>query len=141
MSHTTCQKQVMITARHSEGATYNSAQGLNATLFCYGQTGSGKTYTMSHVIRLSAKDIFKAIDEEPDREFLLKLSAVEIYNEKVRDLLTEGNDKQNLNLIEDPQRGVMVEGCTDEGLEGVKQLEDLLVQIESRRTVSFISNS
>lgn len=114
-------------------------QGLNASLFCYGQTGSGKTYTMSHVIRLSAKDIFKAIDEEPDREFLLKLTAVEIYNEKVRDLLIEGNEKQNLNLVEDAQRGVVVEGCTDLGLESVDQLEDLLVQIESRRTVSHFS--
>lgn len=92
---------------------------------------------MSNVIRLAAKDIFMAIDEQPEREFLLKLTAVEIYNEKVRDLLTEGSEKQNLNLIEDSQRGVVVEGCADVGLQSASQLSELLVQIESKRTVSL----
>ena len=110
-------------------------QGLNATLFVYGQTGSGKTYTMQQIVRLAAMDIFEAIQELPDREFLLKLTAVEIYNEKVRDLLAESADKQNLSLVEDTERGVVAEGSTDVSLETVDQLGKLLKTIEARRTV------
>jgi len=39
---------------------------------------------MNHVVRSAAGDIFEAIDQAPDREFLLRLTAVEIYNEKVQ---------------------------------------------------------
>jgi hypothetical protein len=112
-------------------------QGLNATLFVYGQTGSGKTFTMNHVVRSAAADIFEAIDQAPDREFLLRLTAVEIYNEKVRDLLAEHGDRQNLSLVEDPERGVVAEGCTDVGLESSDQLSNLLKKFEARRTVSL----
>ena len=87
-------------------------------------------------MRMAAGDIFEAIDQAPEREFLLKLTAVEIYNEKVRDLLIENGDRQNLNLIEDPERGVVADGCTDIGLGSSEQLASLLKQIEARRTVS-----
>ena len=86
-------------------------------------------------MRMAAGDIFEAIEQAPEREFLLKLTAVEIYNEKVRDLLIENGDRQNLNLIEDPERGVVADGCTDIGLGSSDQLASLLKQIEARRTV------
>lgn len=54
------------------------------------QTGSGKTYTMRSMIKQGAADIFRYIDQTPDREFLLRISAVEIYNEKVSSLCTAG---------------------------------------------------
>ena len=91
---------------------------------------------MNHIVRMAATNIFEAIDQAPDREFLLKLTAVEIYNEKVRDLLIENVERQNLNLIEDPERGVVADGCTDIGLGSSDQLASLLKQIEARRTVN-----
>ena len=91
---------------------------------------------MNHIVRIAAQDIFEAIEQTPDREFLLKLTAVEIYNEKVRDLLIENAERQNLNLIEDPERGVVADGCTDVGLGSSEQLAALLKQVEARRTVS-----
>ena len=56
---------------------------------------------------------------------------------QVRDLLAEqGGERQNLGLVEDPERGLVAEGSTDVGLESSDQLSNLLKKIEARRTVS-----
>jgi centromeric protein E len=65
----------------------STLEGFNATIFTYGQTSSGKTFTMTGtkeepgVIPLSIKDIFEIIEKTTDREFLLRVSYLEIYNE------------------------------------------------------------
>ena len=55
--------------------------GVNGTLFAYGQTGSGKTFTIKAVMDAATAEVFECIKATPGREFLLRLSAVEIYNE------------------------------------------------------------
>lgn len=53
-------------------------EGFNLTIFAYGQTSSGKTYTMigteksSGIIQLSVNDVFRYIDEHPERQFLIR---------------------------------------------------------------------
>ncbi|KAJ3102496.1 hypothetical protein HDU97_000455 [Phlyctochytrium planicorne] len=92
-------------------------QGLNGTIFAYGQTSSGKTHTMQGTTEepglmiLAINELFHSIIKTPEREFLLKVSYLEIYNEVIRDLLQPGNE--NLKIHEDNLRGVFVGGITE----------------------------
>ncbi|KAL5213267.1 hypothetical protein ABZP36_024114 [Zizania latifolia] len=92
-------------------------EGINGTIFAYGVTSSGKTHTMHGdqrspgIIPLAVKDAFSIIQETPNREFLLRVSYLEIYNEVVNDLLNPAG--QNLRIREDPQ-GTFVEGIKEE---------------------------
>jgi hypothetical protein len=63
-----------------------SLKGVNGTVFAYGQTGGGKTHTMRAVMHAAVADIFASIKACGDREYLIHVSAIEIYNEVVRDL-------------------------------------------------------
>lgn len=95
-------------------------RGYNTTIFAYGQTGSGKTHTMMGdpvnpdmmgIIPRLVEDIFEAIaDAEEGIEFTVKISYVEIYNEKIRDLLD--NNKTNLR-IRDSKQGVWIQDVTE----------------------------
>ncbi|XP_042408094.1 kinesin-like protein KIN-7D, chloroplastic isoform X2 [Zingiber officinale] len=92
-------------------------EGVNGTIFAYGVTSSGKTHTMHGdqrspgIIPLAVKDAFSIIQETPSREFLLRVSYLEIYNEVVNDLLNPAG--QNLRIREDTQ-GTFVEGIKEE---------------------------
>lgn len=66
------------------------------------------------------------------------MSAIEIYNEKVRDLLKDGTERQNLPLLDDPERGTVAEGLSEEWPRSEQHLCQLLRQIETRRTVSSL---
>lgn len=94
-----------------------SMDGVNGTIFAYGVTSSGKTHTMHGdqrspgIIPLAVKDAFSIIQETPTREFLLRVSYLEIYNEVVNDLLNPAG--QNLRIREDLQ-GTFVEGIKEE---------------------------
>lgn len=94
-----------------------SMEGINGTIFAYGVTSSGKTHTMHGdqrspgIIPLAVKDAFSIIQETPSREFLLRVSYLEIYNEVVNDLLNPAG--QNLRIREDLQ-GTFVEGIKEE---------------------------
>ncbi|KAI5054433.1 hypothetical protein GOP47_0030674, partial [Adiantum capillus-veneris] len=92
-------------------------EGVNGTVFAYGVTSSGKTHTMhgdqsAHgIIPLAIENVFSVIQETPEREFLLRVSYLEIYNEVINDLLDPGG--QNLRIREDAQ-GAYVEGLKEE---------------------------
>jgi len=67
--------------------------GFNAFIFAYGQTASGRTFTLSGVqdepgiIPRAMKDVFAFIRRTPTREYLLRCSYLEMYNETIYDLL------------------------------------------------------
>lgn len=91
--------------------------GYNGTVFAYGQTGAGKSYTMMGsdidddsfrgIIPRIVEQIFASILRSPSNiEYTVRVSYMEIYMEKIRDLLRPQND--NLPIHEDKSRGVYV---------------------------------
>ncbi|OCF35334.1 kinesin [Kwoniella heveanensis BCC8398] len=105
-----------------KGIVEDVMTGFNGTLFCYGQTGSGKTYTMmgadienpalKGLIPRIVEQIFASIlSADSVIEYTVKVSYMEIYMEKIKDLLAPQND--NLSIHEDKARGVYVKNLTD----------------------------
>ncbi|KAI4495494.1 hypothetical protein M0802_008708 [Mischocyttarus mexicanus] len=93
-----------------------AVNGFNGTVIAYGQTSSGKTFTMMGdlnepgIIMLAIEHMFDAIANTLRREFLLRVSYLEIYNEKVNDLLNKSST--DLKLHED--NGQIVIKCKEE---------------------------
>lgn len=100
-------------------------QGYNATIFAYGQTSSGKTFTMEGrdirdkqfkgIIPRTVEALFAGVSEADESiEFCFKASYVEIYCEKIRDLLDTHRVKTNLMVREDKAKGIYIAGVTEE---------------------------
>eukprot|EP01031_Cornospumella_fuschlensis_P022952 gene22952-27931_t len=97
--------------------------GYNATIFAYGQTGTGKTHTMEgDITSESGKGIIpRAVDAlfdgvsqaDENLEFTFKVTYVEIYLERIRDLMDEHRLKNNLAIREDKIKGVYIAGVTE----------------------------
>ncbi|KAJ9093382.1 hypothetical protein QFC21_006412 [Naganishia friedmannii] len=115
-------RQVEIFDFGVKGIVEDVMAGFNGTLFCYGQTGSGKTFTMmgSDIENAQMKGLIPRITEQifasiaradGNVEYTVKVSYMEIYMERIRDLLAPAND--NLSIHEDKTRGVYVKGLTD----------------------------
>ncbi|CAL1355715.1 unnamed protein product [Linum trigynum] len=107
--------------------------GVNASIFAYGQTSSGKTYTMSGITEYAMADIFNYTYQNQEREFVLKFSAIEIYNEAVRDLLS--SDPSPLRLLDDPERGTIIDKLIEETVEDWNHLQELLSICEAQRHI------
>ncbi|KAF5188239.1 Kinesin-like protein nack2 [Thalictrum thalictroides] len=121
---------------YDEGArdvALSALTGINATIFAYGQTSSGKTFTMRGITENAVKDIFEHIRSTPEREFVLKFSALEIYNETVIDLLNR--DSGPLRLLDDPEKGIIVEKQVEEVAKDSHRLKSLIGICEAQRQV------
>lgn len=116
-------------------AVASALEGYHCTLFAYGQTGSGKTYTMlghegdEGIAPRLVRDLFASIEESKRRnpservQFSVELSFLEIYNERVKDLLAIAERNHGRSNQTDtgyaecrvrfhPERGTYVEGLT-----------------------------
>jgi hypothetical protein len=164
-------------------------RGMNATCFAYGMTGAGKTYTMSGdpkqrvrgICSLAAEDLFAPPSADPssapstaaadaggmgDTIQTVHVSYLEIYNERLRDLLVEGSEESaseaatrrhaarfptnttsgslphtpkrptTLDVVEDPERGVFVTGLSEIRVTSVGQLEILMAEGAARRVMA-----
>ncbi|XP_050751995.1 centromere-associated protein E [Gymnogyps californianus] len=117
----------------------SAVQGYNGTIFAYGQTASGKTYTMMGnedsvgIIPKAIQHVFKVICEIPDREFLLRVSYMEIYNETITDLLCDIRKKKPLGIREDVNRNTYVEDLIEEVVVAPEQVMEWIRKGEKNR--------
>lgn len=131
-------------------------EGYHGTVFAYGMTGTGKTFSMQGtasspgVIPLAITDIFSYIRETPSREFLLRVSYLEIYNEKIHDLLSMSTGagvggpvaQEEIKLREDSKRGVYASPLKEEIVQSPTQLLRVIARgDQARRTASTQFNS
>ncbi|XP_050681507.1 kinesin-related protein 4-like isoform X2 [Leptidea sinapis] len=112
-----------------------AAAGFNGTIFAYGQTSSGKTYTMTGtedspgIIQLAVWNLFDIIKRIPDRDFLVRVSYVEIYNETIIDLLDI--TKKNIKIHETYQ-GVKVD-ATEKVTTSPEEVLDIMTEGTTNR--------
>ena len=114
--------------------------GYNATVFAYGATGAGKTYTMlgnddnPGIMPLTLSELFNKVKQySGDREYKLKLWYLEIYNENIRDLLSNNSDEY-LDLREDPTKGIVVSGITELNVTSCNDILKILKRGNKNRT-------
>ncbi|EFJ44133.1 CENPE type kinesin-like protein [Volvox carteri f. nagariensis] len=124
-----------------EALVHDAVEGKNVTIMVYGQTGSGKTHTMGTpeapgIIQRGLMDIFELIAEKEDRDFLLRFSFLEIYNENVTDLLSPEKVPKPLLIKEDRVVGPVVLGLSEEIVTCPEDVLRLLRQGEARRHVA-----
>ena len=120
--------------------------GYNATVFAYGQTGTGKTYTMEGclgdvnekgIVPRSVGSLFEGVkNSDESMEFVFKVSYVEIYMEKIRDLLDNTRVKTNLTVREDKIRGIYIAGVTEEYVASEDELFQIMQNGSSNRATA-----
>ncbi|KAJ4371368.1 Kinesin heavy chain [Neocucurbitaria cava] len=119
--------------------------GYNGTVFAYGQTGAGKSYTMmgsdidddvgKGVIPRIVQQIFASILASPSNiEYTVRVSYMEIYMERIRDLLVPQND--NLPVHEEKNRGVYVKGLLEVYVSSQEEVYEVLRRGGTARAVS-----
>ncbi|XP_073810227.1 kinesin-like protein KIF1A isoform X35 [Danio rerio] len=120
-------------------------EGYNVCIFAYGQTGAGKSYTMmgkqekdqQGIIPLLCEDLFTKINENNDNNmsYSVEVSYMEIYCERVRDLLNPKN-KGNLRVREHPLLGPYVEDLSKLAVMSYNDIQDLMDSGNKARTVA-----
>ncbi|KAK8237391.1 kinesin motor domain-containing protein [Phyllosticta capitalensis] len=150
----------VFTANDNNAKVYDAAakrlvrrvmEGYHGTVFAYGMTGTGKTFSMQGtasspgVIPLAITDIFSFIRETPQREFLLRVSYLEIYNEKINDLLSpppptgpgmQAVPQEEIKLREDSKRGVYATPLKEEIVQSPNQLLRVIARGDNCRRVA-----
>uniref|UniRef100_A0A672YTA3 plus-end-directed kinesin ATPase n=1 Tax=Sphaeramia orbicularis TaxID=375764 RepID=A0A672YTA3_9TELE len=121
-------------------------EGYNVCIFAYGQTGAGKSYTMmgkqdvkdqQGIIPLMCEDLFTKINDNTDNSmsYSVEVSYMEIYCERVRDLLNPKN-KGNLRVREHPLMGPYVEDLSKLAVTSYNDIQDLMDSGNKARTVA-----
>jgi len=118
-------------------------EGFNGTILTYGQTSSGKTFTMEGVcgdaelegiIPRTIKHVFEFIrDTTEDSEFTVKVSMVEIYMEKIKDLIEPL--RNNLNIREDRAKGIYIEDLSEHYVACEEEVLDFMKIGSDNRTI------
>ena len=123
----------------------NAWEGYHCCLFAYGQTGSGKSYSMvgyganKGIVPISCEEIFKRINEnkDPATHYEVEVSMLEIYNEKVQDLLVPINKRppSGLKIRESKALGVFVADLTKYPVSSYEEISNKMDEGYQNRTI------
>ncbi|XP_065712171.2 kinesin-like protein KIF18B isoform X2 [Patagioenas fasciata] len=111
--------------------------GYNCSVFAYGATGAGKTYTMvgsessPGIMYLTMVGLYEKIEAMEERSCEVLVSYQEVYNEQIYDLL---EPKGPLNIREDPDKGVIVQGLSFHQPSSAQHLLEMLAEGNKNRT-------
>uniref|UniRef100_A0A673UY07 Kinesin-like protein n=1 Tax=Suricata suricatta TaxID=37032 RepID=A0A673UY07_SURSU len=119
--------------------------GFNVCIFAYGQTGAGKTYTMEGtpenpgINQRALQLLFSEVQEKAsDWEYTITVSAAEIYNEVLRDLLgQEPQEKLEIRLCPDGSGQLYVPGLTEFRVQSVEDINKVFEFGHTNRTTEF----
>ncbi|KAK5579891.1 hypothetical protein RB653_009579 [Dictyostelium firmibasis] len=126
----------------------NAWDGFNCSIFAYGQTGSGKSYSMmgygeeKGIIPLICEELFERIQSTPSNAneqtiYKTTVSYMEIYNEKVKDLLNPNNNKAGgLKVRNNPSTGPYVEDLSKLAVKSFPEIDMLMDEGSKARTVA-----
>ena len=115
----------------------DAMRGFHGAIIAYGQTSTGKTFTVQGtpsspgLIPLAIEDCFDQIEANSESEYVLRVSYLEVYNETLRDLLSDGTPR----LVEDPKGGTKIAGCLEENVASIADVFDAVVRGEAKRQV------
>ncbi|XP_066565238.1 kinesin-like protein KIF1A isoform X4 [Amia ocellicauda] len=138
--------QVQVYRDIGEEMLHHAFEGYNVCIFAYGQTGAGKSYTMMGkqekdqmgIIPLLCEDLFSRINDSNNdngMSYSVEVSYMEIYCERVRDLLNPKN-KGNLRVREHPLMGPYVEDLSKLAVTSYNDIQDLMDSGNKARTVA-----
>ncbi|XP_011301568.1 kinesin-like protein unc-104 isoform X11 [Fopius arisanus] len=137
--------QIMVYKDIGEEMLQHAFEGYNVCIFAYGQTGAGKSYTMmgkqeegqEGIIPQICKDLFRRISSNTSDtvKHSVEVSYMEIYCERVRDLLNPKN-KGNLRVREHPLLGPYVEDLSKLAVMSYEDIHDLIDEGNKARTVA-----
>ncbi|XP_051928944.1 kinesin-like protein KIF1A isoform X11 [Hippocampus zosterae] len=138
--------QMLVYKDIGEEMLLHAFEGYNVCIFAYGQTGAGKSYTMmgkqdvkdqQGIIPLLCEDLFTKISDNTDNSmsYSVEVSYMEIYCERVRDLLNPKN-KGNLRVREHPLMGPYVEDLSKLAVTSYNDIQDLMDSGNKARTVA-----
>jgi len=123
----------------------NALEGYNCCLFAYGQTGSGKSYSIfgygpnKGIVPIICNEMFngKHLVNDDKRQFTVRISMLEIYNEKIQDLLiaVSRRPKGGLNVRENPKVGVYVEGLSKYSVTSYIEIEEIIAAGNKNKTL------
>jgi kinesin family member 13 len=123
----------------------NAWEGYHCCLFAYGQTGSGKSYSMvgyganKGIVPISCDEIFNRIkgNSDPEKTYEVLVSMLEIYNEKVQDLLIHASKRPSggLKIRESKTVGVFVEGLTKHPVTSYEEISSKMEEGYENRTI------
>jgi hypothetical protein len=138
---TSTQKQVY--DQCASGIVASVLEGYNGTIFAYGQTGTGKTHTMDGdrnsstqkgVMPRSFEHIFTVIKGTEGKQYLVRCSMLELYNEEIIDLLSKSDEK--LKIRRTPEGVVLVDGLSNHEVKDASDCLKLLDKGAANKAVA-----